>query len=315
MEKRLTKMLNEIQKKQVKNYVENFKLMSKEYLQKKNYLENTLKTIEEKQRELSNTAKEEIQIAAALEVLYGQSKNESKIGELQKEIVELQNGCDRTRIQVNEITGKLSELLRALPIPANLDQPIKKDTEITFPYFEDSQLGSEALVTISIMLRKDNPLTFGNVTIFEDRVVVKDVSDKSIAIQKLIKAISEFRMETDNLSKSYEKIDELVERLKRSNLYVELLKVIEKNPKISTSQIAQKLGIDERKVYDNCYNLTRSNWNPPPITKNRSGEWELTTAGEILLNRFFDKCPDKESDSHEVDPRQNGGVPNRNPNL
>lgn len=306
-------MLTETQRKQVKNYVDDFKEKAQEYLHEKNHLENILTEIEQKEKEFYNVAKEERQIAAAMEVLYGQSKDEDKIGEIQKEIAELRNESDFARGRVNELTAKLLELLRTLPIPADLEHPEQTNSEISFPFFEDSQLGNEAVMTIASLLRKENPPTFGNVTIFADRVGVKESSDKPTAIQKLVKAIGEFRMETDNLSKSYEKIDELVDRLNRSTLYLQLLKVIEKNPKISTSQIAQKLNIDERKAYDNCYNLTRSNWNPPPITKNRFGEWELTTAGEILINRFLDKYPEERIESHDVDTRQNGGVPNRNP--
>jgi uncharacterized coiled-coil DUF342 family protein len=296
-------MLTETQKKQVKNYVDDFKQKSMEYLHEKDQLENILETLDLKEKELSNVAKEERQIAAALEVLYGQSNSASKIGEIQKEITELQSKCNYARSKVNELTAKLLELLRNLPIPADLEHPEQTDSDTSFPFFEDSRLSNEAILTISNLLRRESPPVFGSATIFADKVTVRNTSDKPEAIQKLVEAIGEFRMTTDNMSKSYEKIDELVDRLERSTLYLQLLRIIEKNPRISSSQIAENLHIDERKVYDNCYNLTRSNWNPPPIKKSRFGEWELTIAGEILLNRFLEKYPEEEKESHEVDTR------------
>jgi uncharacterized coiled-coil DUF342 family protein len=308
-------MLTETQRKQVRDCVDIFKELAHEYLEEKDHLEKNLDNLQVKEKELEGIAKEERQIAAAIEVLYGQSNDASKISERQREISELNNKCECIRRRVNEITGKLSELLRSLPIPADLDHPDQKGSEVIFPYFEDSFLGTEAINAVSSLLRKKSPPSFGDVTIYEEKVSVKDVSDRLSAIQKLVKAIGEFRVEADNLSKSYEKIDDLVDRLRRSNLYVDLLMAIEKSRGISSSQIAQNLGIDERKVYDNCYNLTRSNWNPPPIMRNSSGGWELTVAGEILLNRFLEKCPEEKKNSHEGDTRQSGGVPNRNPDF
>jgi Mn-dependent DtxR family transcriptional regulator len=96
-------------------------------------------------------------------------------------------------------------------------------------------------------------------------------------------------MRVDDLLKSYEQIDEMVERVRRSELYSEVLRILFKKGKLSIDEIARNLNMDKRKIYDTCYNLTRSNWSPNPVKNTPSGEWELTLPGEILVNRLLEK--------------------------
>ena len=75
-------MLNETQRKQITTYVDNFKSQAHTYLDQKSCLERLLSEIDLKEKEFYNVAKEERQIAAAMEVLYGQSKEEDRISEM-----------------------------------------------------------------------------------------------------------------------------------------------------------------------------------------------------------------------------------------
>ena len=99
-------------------------------------------------------------------------------------------------------------------------------------------------------------------------------------------------MRVDILSESYDKIDALIERITNSKFYSQILLTLNDQEKLNAQDMAKVLNIDERTVYDSCYNLTRDNWSPNPISKLPSGQWELTLAGKILVERLLEKHPE-----------------------
>jgi len=290
-------LLTENQKKQIADFVKTFKEKVVKYSQLKSELDETEKNIQHRKSELSEVAREERQMESAMEVLYGQAKERSKAREIEVEISALEEMSQTHRDEMVHLKTDLLELMRNLPIPADLENGKQHNSETSFPYFEGAELGDEAIEVILTLFRQEPPLAFSDVTILSDRVVVKNASERLEAIQKLVEAIRSFRMRADNMSKSYEKIDELVERLTRSKLYTSVLRVLAERGKLSAHDMAHVLNVDPRKVYDNCYNLTRNNWSPNPIKKTHSGEWELTLAGEILINRVLEKHTDAKAGS------------------
>lgn len=285
-------LLTEDQKTQISENVEAFCLKAHLYFTTKNELEKCEQNIRKKTTELSEVAKEERQLENAMEILYVQPKKHSKLAEIETEILKDQAGSKELQNDLNKLRTDLLELMRTLPIPADLEN-LKQNGDKFFPYFEEAPLNDEAINVILDLLRQNPPLTFDDVTILPDKVVIRSVSEKQEAIQKLVKAIQSFRMRVDNLLKSYEKIDVLVERLVKSKLYADILRGLSEKRKLSVKDLANLLNLDERKVYDGCYNLTRSNWSPNPIEKASTGEWELTLAGEILVNRLSEKYPEE----------------------
>jgi len=187
-----------------------------------------------------------------------------------------------------------------LPIPADLENSQQEDASIVFPFFEGADLGIEGVNTICDLFREKPPLSFGDVTVLPEKVMVRNAVRKQEAVSKFVDAIRSFRMRVDNLSKSYEQIDEMVERLMKSKQYSKILIVLAEEGKCSSKKIAGILNMDETKAYNTCYNLTRGNWAPSPIQKTHSGEWELTLPGEILVNRLLEKYPKEEPESSLV---------------
>lgn len=287
-------MLTNDQKKQIAEYISSFQIEAKTYLKIKDQIQKCVEIIKEKTGELSKVAKEERQIENAMAILYGQTKKQSKVSEIEMEIKDCQARSSVYIEDLNRVKTGLIEAMRNLPIPADLED-FQNDSETFFPYFEEAKLGEEAVSVILDLFRQSPPLIFGDVLILADRVVIKNVSERQEAIQKLVDAIQNFRLHTDNLSKSYERIDVLVERLNSSKLYASILKVLSSKGKLSAQQIASALSVEERKIYDSCYNLTRDNWSPNPVQKTASGEWELTFAGEILINRLYEKHPEEKT--------------------
>ena len=290
-------MLTEDQKTQISEYIGTFQKKVFEYFRIKSELDKSEANIQIKTKELSEVAKEERQIETAMEVLYGQGKKSSKAREIEEEIANWEDASRKYHNELNQLKTDLMGLLRSLPIPADLENFQQHDSEISFLYFEKAKLGDEVINAILDLFRQEPPLVFNDVTILSDRVLVKNATEKHGAVQKLVEAIQSFRMRADNLSESYEKIDALIERLTNSKLYSSILKTLAEKGKLTAQEIADILNVEERKVYDSCYNLTRSNWSPNPIGKTPSGEWKLTLTGEILINRLLEKYEDKKTRS------------------
>lgn len=297
-------MLTEEQKKKVIANIQRFKEKVVEYISMKSDLEACNANIERQTKELEKVAAEERQMETAMDVLYKQSKKESKVREIEQEIKSWRQTSDTIRNELTQLKTTLIGEMRELPIPANLKNSKSETSDVTFPYFEGSELGEEAIDTMCDLFRREPPLAFGDVTLLPEKVVVSNTTKKQDAIRKLVAAIQSFRMLADNISKSYEQIDEMVERLRKSQRYSEVLKVLFKKGRLPSSEIARVLDTAERTVYDACYNLTRDNWRPNPVQKTPSGEWELTLPGEILVNRLLEKYPDEmstDSDTSSVD--------------
>jgi len=289
MEKREASLLTENQKKRVLEEIQKFLEAASEFARKDSELNNCKKNIEINTERLLRVAEEERQMETAMEVLYGETKKESQTRKLKEEIEKSQKNLELLSNELNQLRTNLLKQMRNLPIPVDLENPQQEQSDIAFTFFEGAKLGKEGIDLLCNLLRQEPPLSFSNIIFMADRVLVKNVSEKQEALSKLIEGIRSFRMRVDNLLKSYEQIDEMVERVRRSEMYSGVLRVLFKKGKLSTEEIAKTLNMDKRKVYDTCYNLTRSNWSPNPIKSSSSGEWELTLPGEILVNRLLQK--------------------------
>lgn len=294
-------MLTEEQKTQIRVYILMFKEKAFEYIHKKKDLLDCEKNLQFKMDELSKVTREERQMETAIEVLYGQTKKHSRTRKIENEITRLREGSELLRNELTRLKTELIEKMRNLPFPFDLESSKQENTSTVFLFFKDTEFGEEVVTTISDLLRQRPPLSFNDVTVLPSKVVVKNTVRTQDAIQKLVEAIQNFRMRVDDMSKSYEKIDEMIERLISSELYSEILRVLAEKGKLSTDEIASILDVSKRKIYDSCYNLTRSNWSPNPIKKMPSGEWELTLAGEILINRVLEKHPERKAELENVE--------------
>jgi len=295
-------MLRDNQKKRVLIEVKKFRGEVTEYVQKKSELDRCEKNLRMKNEELLKVAEEERQIEVAMEVLYGQAEKESKARKIEEEIESWRQKLETLRNELTQLKTDLLGQMRNLPIPANLENPKQEESGMAFPFFEDAELGKEGIDTICDLFGQEPPLEFGDVTILLGKVMVRNASTRQEAIPKLVEAIRSFRMRVDDTLKSYEQIDEMVERLKKSKQYAGVLKVLAREGKLSSNEIASFLKMDKRRAYDACYNLTRSNWSPSPIQRVSSGEWELTLPGKILVNRLLERFPEGRSElgSEEV---------------
>lgn len=291
-------MLTEEQKKNVVTNVQMFKEKVVEYIRMKSDLQVCNANIESKTEELEKVAEEERQMETAMDLLYRQSKKESKVKEIEQDIRSWRQKSDIIRNELTQLKSDLIGQMRELPIPADLENSKLETSGVAFPYFEGAKLGKEALDTMCDLFRREPPLAFRDVILLPEKVMINNVSKKQEAIHKLVEAIRSFRMLVDSISKSYEQIDEMVERIRKSKRYSAVLKVLFRKGRLPSSEIARILDSTERTIYDTCYNMTRDNWNPNPVQKT-SGEWELTLPGEILVNRLLEKYPDEESMNSE----------------
>jgi len=283
-------LLTEDQKKRVFDEIRGFLQAASEFVKKDSELNNCKKKIEINTERLLRVAEEERQMETAMEVLYGETKKESQIRKLKAEIEKSQKNLEFLSNELDQVRTNLLKRMRNLPIPVDLENPQQEQSDIAFTFFEGAKLGKEGIDSLCGLLRQEPPLSFSNTIFLPDKILVKNVSQKQEALSRLIESIRSFRMRVDDLLRSYEQIDEMVERVRRSDLYSGVLRVLFNKGKLSTEEIAKTLNIDKRKVYDTCYNLTRSNWSPKPIRlDSSSGKWELSLPGEILMNRLLQK--------------------------
>ncbi len=290
MEKREASLLTENQKKRVLEEIQKFLEAASKFAKKDSELNDCEKNIEINTERLLKVAEEERQMETAMEVLYGETKKESQSRKLKAEIEESQKKVGLLRNEMDQLRTNLLKQMRNLPIPVDLENPQQEQSDMVFTFFEGANLGKEGIDLLCGLLRQEQPLNLSNIIFLPDRILVKNASQRQEALSKLIEGIRSFRMRVDDLLRSYEQIDEMVERVRRSDLYSGVLRVLFKKGKLSTEEIAKTLNIDKRKVYDTCYNLTRSNWSPKPIRlDSSSGEWELSLPGEILMNRLLQK--------------------------
>jgi hypothetical protein len=287
-------MLTEEQKKRISDSMQRFRDKVVEFLSKRSELEKCKRNLRIKEVEFSKVAKEERQTEVAMEVLYGEEKKESKIREIEEDIKSWQQKADSLGNDLDQLKTELLRQIHDLPIPADLDNPRKEESGLVFPYFEGTEIGPDGINVLCELLRQEASLDFLGVIILPDKVLVADVSKKEEAIYKLVDGINSLRMHVENILKTYEQIDEMVDRIRKSSQYSAVLKVLAKEGKLSAAKIAAILNQDKGRTYNACYNLTRSNWSPSPIQKTSSGEWELTPPGEILISRLIEKFPEED---------------------
>jgi len=284
-------MLTEEQKQNIAKAINSFQAQVSEYTDAKEAADECRILLDKLKAQLSLVAEEERQMETAADVLYRVTKQTSQTKEIQNNILDVTNHIKIAQEKLNQLEPELLSSLRNLPLPIALDNFEKNNTEGFFYYFEGLQLGESAINAISAIIRQDQPLTFNEVAILADKVVVKNVASKEIAIQKLIAAIQTFRIRVDDLAKSYENIDALIERLVKSKTYPAILQLIAAKGALTVQEISTALQVEERIIYDGCYNLTRDNWSPNPIQKNSSSQYQLTLAGKILFDRLSAKYP------------------------
>ncbi len=282
-------MITDEQKRSIAANVNSFITQANEYLELKNCLSDCENVSDELNRQLSLVAEEERQLETAIDVLYRQTKKVSRAKEIESQINDISSKRSCLKEKINQLEPKLLLLLRNLPIPVDLEKFQVNNSNAEFSYFSQLQFGNKVINAISILVRQS--LTFNDVTIVGDKIKIANTQNKDIAIKKLVAAIQTFRYRVDDLAKSYENIDVLIERLAKSKIYPAIMGLLATNSPLSVQDMSKALNCDERMVYDGCYNLTRSNWSPTPILKLPSGQFELTLAGKILFDRLSAKYP------------------------
>jgi hypothetical protein len=275
-------MLTDDRKIRIKNEIKKFKEDAEEYISIESQIEQNNKAIQSKKEELSKVAHEERIREKAEEVLFpGEQKSPSRTRKVEEEVKALETEITSLQEKLNKIKTRLTQSMYNLAIPVDLDNYKQEKGKIIFPFLDDIELG-ELIINVMCKLLKMEKLEFQGVNILSDRVIVESPSMDE-GITKLASGIKAYRLKLGEILKVYEQIDAMVERALKSDLYARILKILSSEKKMSTSDIAEKLNENERKVYDACYNLTRDRWTPNPLEYIDSGEWTLTVSGESFV--------------------------------
>lgn len=284
----------------IRTAIQKFREDAEVLLHIESQIDDLVKIVEEKEKELDAVAQEERMRERAEEVLFPDvQKSPSQTLELEGEIVSLETDIASLQDKLGEIKTRLTRSMYNLPIPVDLDNVRQEDGKTIFPYFENTDLG-ETSISVMRKLLKMGQLEFQGANILHDMVFVESSSIND-GIAKLVSGIKSYRLKLAEILEAYEQIDAMVERAVRSDLYPRILRVLLSKKEMSNADIAKALGEDERKVYDSCYNLTRDSWSPKPLENTESGKWALTISGEILANRLLERYPEKAGTTSEVE--------------
>ena len=279
-------------KTRILNVIQKFKKDVKEYISIKSQINQNSKAVQKKKKELSEVAHEERIREMAEDVLFpGEQKGPSRTREIEEGVRTLEAEITSLQEKRNKIETLLTQSMYYLPIPVDLDKCRQEEGKTIFPFFDNAELG-ETAVNVMRKLLKMEKLEFHGVNILSDKVFVESSSINE-GITKLASGIKAYRLKLGEILEAYEQIDAMVEKAIKSDLYPRILKILLIEKEMSTTDIAEKLGENERRVYDSCYNLTRDRWSPNPLEPTKSGKWTLTISGEILANRLLEKYPEK----------------------
>lgn len=281
-------------KTRILDVIQKFKKDVEEYISIESQINQKSKAVQKKKEEYSEVAYEEqIREKAEAELFPGEKKVRSRTREIEEEVRALEAEITSLQDERNKIKTRLIQSMYDLPIPADLDKCGQEEGKTIFPFFDDTELGETAINVMCKLLEMEK-LEFQGVNILSDKVFVEGSSINE-GITKLASGIKAYRLKLGEILEAYEQIDAMVERAIRSDLYPRILKILLTEKEMSTADIAEKLGENERRVYDSCYNLTRGRglWSPNPLEPTKSGKWTLTISGEILANRLLEKYPEK----------------------
>ncbi|MDH5267860.1 MAG: hypothetical protein OEW62_09315 [Candidatus Bathyarchaeota archaeon] len=285
-------MSTEDRKTRILNAIQKFNEGVKEYISIESQIDRNRKAVQSKKEELSEVAHKERIRELAEEVLFpAEQKGPSQSRKVEEEVRVLETEISSLKDELNKIKIRLTQRMYNLPIPIDLDKYKKEEGKTIFSFFDEAELG-EIVINIMCKLLKMEKLEFQGVKILSDKVVVES-SSRDEGIVKLASGIKAYRLKLGEILNVYEQIDVMVERAIKSDLYPRILRMLLIEKKMSSEEIAKKLGENERKVYDACYNLTRDQWTPAPLKHTNSREWTLTISGEILANRLLEKYPEK----------------------
>jgi len=286
-------VLNEAQLKEIKLEISAMNNIVNNYINcedKINELESKLKNVKD---EYSKLTEEEKIIDAVMDVVYNQEKKlsiskqkEDEMDSILSEISSLKNDCSKVK---TSIIFKMKEF----PFPINIDDVKYQGSDALFSYYDELRLNENMFKIMINIIEQDYPLSINDVIFYDDKVVVKNKHDRKLAIEKIVDSVRNYRLYVDNISKSYERIDGMLERVSQSTNYEGIILSLYKYKTLSADKIGAILNIDRRKAYDSCYNLTRDNWSPSPIKKINGSNYGITITGKILVERLFEKYPKK----------------------
>jgi len=285
--------LNQDQMAQIKSELTNMNQLINQYLQcedKITILEKELNTI---QLEYSKLTEEDKILDVVMDVLYNQEKKSSISKIKEDEMDKILTNISMLKNDCSKIKSSIIFKMKDFPFPINIENVKYEGSDAILSYFDELQLNETMLRVMTKIIEKEYPLSIDNVIFYDKKVVVKNRHDRKLAIEDIVEAVKNYRLYVDNISKSYERIDGMLERVIQSSNYEGILLTLYNFDQLSAEKIGEFLNLEGRKAYDSCYNLTRDNWSPNPIRKLNSNNWQLTITGKILVERLIEKHPEK----------------------
>ena len=256
--------------------------IEKEYealMDKRKKLEMEKKEVEEKQKKEDKF----------LEVVLRAQPKKSKVDEVSKNLQETVSQLETVSDSLNSARTDILRKVKELRFPIDPHNSSVNGSITKFKTIEGVAFEEETLRTLCELLDLPCPLNFEGTTFYLNEVVVNATSIDD-AMNQIVQSIQALRFKISDLLNAYSNIDKLCERVRNSNRYPPILEAlfVSKKP-LSVTELAQLTGLNKNITYNTCYNMLRGTWSPNPIKKTPSGEFSLTTTGEITMKRYTEK--------------------------
>jgi len=286
--------LNEEQINQLKTEIKNMGNLIDLFIKCENEINEQKGKLNIIKLEYSKLTEEEKILDVVMDVLYNQEKKSSISKIKEEEMDKILTNITMLKNDYSAIKTSIIFEMKDFPFPINIEEVKYEGSDAVFSYFENLQLNETMLRTMVKIVEKEYPLSIDNVIFSGEKIVVKNRHDRKLAIGDIVEAVKNYRLYVDNISKSYERIDGMLERVIQSSNYEGILLTLYKFDQLSADKIGDLLNLEGRKAYDSCYNLTRDNWSPNPVRKLNNNNWQLTITGKILVERLLEKHPEKD---------------------
>lgn len=224
-----------------------------------------------------------------LEVVLLAKGKTTEVDEVSKNLQQAINQLESLSDQLNNARTDILKKFGTLPFPIDPHSSSVNGSVTKFKTIEGITFEEETLRTLCELLELPYPLSFEGATFHPDEVVVGAASMDE-AMNQIVQSVQGLRLKTSDLLNAYSNIDELCERVRRSNRYAPILESLLLSDKpLSVAELAQKTGFSENITYQTGYNMLRDIWSPSPIKKTPDGKFALTTTGEIVMKRYAEK--------------------------
>lgn len=280
------KTISDVQQK-----INEFNTMCADFVKLENEVEQTRNKKAEIEQKLQGIRGWDEQLKEFYRIILKKEEEKTEADVLDNEIANLEQKIEELQQQKDNLQERILESLSGLPFPLDPKKMEEEEGLFKVRMIEGVNIDKDSYDVIRKILDiSEYPLKIESV-IAETEVWKVDASSREEALSRVLSAIKTIWEKANFRRKVFDEIDGFCERIHGSNRYKPVMIQLT-DGKTNPTEIAKEIGLEERVVYDTCYNLSREKlWNPPLVKPDR-GTFHVTSFGDMVMQRYRDKYPE-----------------------